>query len=396
MRTDARPNVLLVITDQQRADSLACAGHPAARTPNIDALAASGVRLARAFTTHPTCTPSRGAIFTGRYPSSHGARMTGMILPESERMLPAILRERGYDTALFGKPHFAPMGDYADCPSQEMRGFWKAGQRPIEGDYYGFERVTFLGGHGHGVWGAYRDWLAERDATAIDRLRGVSLDNDQLSGRYPDGLRDMFPYPLPAALHHSTALGEYVDEFIREAHDRPFFAVASFPDPHHPFSPPAEYADRYAPADMPAPVPPDPDGYRAFPPHFGAAYRGDSGRFSGGGHVNYSEISPAAMLRARALTCAMVECIDDAFGRILGALDDTGLRRNTIVVFTSDHGDFLGDHGFLYKGPMHFDGLVLGAVRLERTVDWPAGASKRGSPRHWTSRRRCSICAESN
>ena len=76
-----RPNVLLIMTDQQRADSLGCAGHPAVRTPHIDGLAASGVRFDCAYTTHPTCTPSRGAIFTGRYPSSHGARMTGMILP---------------------------------------------------------------------------------------------------------------------------------------------------------------------------------------------------------------------------------------------------------------------------------------------------------------------------
>ncbi|HPC43668.1 MAG TPA: sulfatase-like hydrolase/transferase [Candidatus Latescibacteria bacterium] len=355
----ARPNVLLIMTDQQRADSLGCAGHPAVRTPHIDGLAASGVRFDCAYTTHPTCTPSRGAIFTGRYPSSHGARMTGMILPESERVLPAVLREHGYETALFGKPHFAPMGDYADCPSREMRHLWNDGAHPIEGDYYGFENVVFFGGHGPGIWGHYRDWLRERDPAAERVIENASGDGGYMrAGAYEDGLADMFRSPLPAELHPTSALGEMVSDYLRRRHEKPFFLVASFSDPHHPFAPPSEYADRYDPGDMPIPVPPDSDGFRTFPPHFGRAYRGQSGMFSGGGHVDYSAIPPAAMLRARALTCGMVELIDAAVGNILRTLDETGLRRSTVIVFCSDHGDFLGDHGFLYKGPMHWDGLT--------------------------------------
>jgi arylsulfatase A-like enzyme len=279
--------------------------------------------------------------------------MTGMILPETDRMLPTILREHGYETASFGKTHFAPMGDYPDCPSLEMRSLWKDGCSPIEPGYYGFDRVIFFGGHGHGVWGHYRDWLRRKDASAEERLRSKPVRSS-----YEDGLCDMFHYPLSAELHHSTALGEIVSDFIREPHDRPFFAVASFPDPHHPFCPPAEYAERYAPADMPAPIPADADDFRAFPPHFGSAYRGRSGMFSGGGNLDYSAIPASAMLRARSLTCGMVELIDAAIGRILGALDETGQRENTMIIFCSDHGDFLGDHGFLYKGPMHWDGLT--------------------------------------
>jgi len=354
-----RPNVLLIMTDQERGDSLGCAGHPAARTPNIDALAAAGVRFSRAFTVHPTCTPSRGAIFTGRYPSSHGARMTGMILPETERTLPQILREGGYETILFGKPHFAPMGDYDGCPSREMRRLWQDRARPIERDYYGFDRVVFFGGHGHGVWGRYREWLGERDPGAEVALRRGPLPMPGLpEGYYPDGLRDMFPYPLPAELHHSTALADLAEAYLRGRHERPFFAVVSFPDPHHPFCPPREYADRYDPADMPAPIPADQDDFRGWPPHFGTAYRGKTGPFSGGGGFDYSAIPERAMRRARALTCGMVELIDAAIGRILRALDDAGLAQDTVVIFCSDHGDYLGDHGFLYKGPLHWDGLL--------------------------------------
>jgi len=354
-RPDSRPNVLLVITDQQRSDSMSFAGHPAVHTPNLDAMAGQGTWFRNAYTTHPTCTPSRGAILTGRYPSSHGARMTGMVLPESERTLPAILRDSGYDTASFGKLHFAPMGDYPDSPSREQAPLWRDGARPIECDYYGFDRIINFGGHGWGVYGDYREWLHRKDPSAPAALEALGNLDARLS--YPDGQSDMCRFPLPAELHHTSALAEVASDYLREAHSRPFFATVSFSDPHHPFCPPAEYGDKYDPSDMPAPIGADADDFAAWPPHFRGAYRGRIGQFSGGG-MDYASVPPETVRRARSLTCGMVELIDVAMGRILGTLDETGLARDTIVVFCADHGDLLGDHGFMYKGPFHWDGVI--------------------------------------
>ena len=351
MTSDTRPNVLLIVTDQQRGDMLGCAGYPV-RTPNIDALAESGVRYRNGFTTHPTCTPSRSTMLTGRYPSSHGARMTGMILRETEVTLPTVLSAAGYETASFGKLHLAPFGPSPDenCPSRELHWLWDdADEPPIAGDYYGFQKVAFAGGHGNGVWGGYRDWLRERGA--LERLR-------ERPPQYPDGSSDMFPYPLPAELHHSTWLGEITEDYLREPSDRPFFAMVSFPDPHHPFCPPAEYAGRYDPADMPAPIPADDDDFADWPPHYHRAFHGEIERYSGGGTIDLSSLPAALFRRGRALTAAMIELIDNAVGRITAALDDTGLRENTVVIYCADHGDFLGDHGFMYKGPFHWNGLL--------------------------------------
>lgn len=361
MKSQDRPNILLIVTDQQRWDTLGCAGHPVLRTPNIDALARDGVQFESAYTAHPTCTPSRSTMMTGRYPSSHRARMTGQVLPESETTMPQVLREAGYETALFGKAHFAPFGAGPDegCSSREAHSLWgKSHEYPITGDYYGFERVVFAGGHGTGIYGPYRDWLRERDPNALTLLdqAWAPYSGDYLKGYYADGSSDMRPFPIGVELHPTTWLGDLVADYIREPRNRPFFAMASFPDPHHPFCPPPEYADLYEPAEMPPPVPPDAHDFADWPGHYKRAYHGEIEQYSGGGSIDFSRVPRHVALRGRALTAGLVELIDCAVGRILGALDATGQRRNTVVVFCSDHGDYLGDHGFMYKGPFPWDG----------------------------------------
>ncbi len=363
METPTRPNVLLIVTDQQRWDTMGCAGHPVLRTPNIDALARGGVQFESAYTAHPTCTPSRSTMMTGRYPSSHRARMTGQVLPESETTMPQVLREAGYETALFGKAHFAPFGAGPNegCSSREAHSLWgKSNEYPITGNYYGFERVVFAGGHGTGIYGPYRDWLRERDPDALTRLdqAWAPYGGDYLSGYYADGSSDMRPFPVDAALHPTSWLAEVVTDYIREPHERPFFAMASFPDPHHPFCPPPEYADMYDPADMPRPIAPDAHDFADWPEHYRLAYHGEIEQYSGGGRIDFSSVPERVALRGRALTAGMVGLIDTAIGGIMQALNETNQRENTIVIFCSDHGDYLGDHGFMYKGPFPWDGVL--------------------------------------
>jgi arylsulfatase len=283
--------------------------------------------------------------------------MTGMILPETERMLPEMLRSAGYETASFGKLHFAPFGPspVENCPSRELRWLWEnSDTSPIEEDYYGFDRVEFCGGHGVAPWGHYRDWLRSQDADLESRLNDLS----RTPSEFPDGLRDGWSTALPAHLHHSSWLGDIVGDYVREKRDNPFFAVVSYPDPHHPFAPPLEYADRYSASDMPSPVPPDEDDYAAWPPHFRQAYHGEIPRYSGGGSIDFSSLTDDAYRRIRALTAAQIELIDDSIGSIVTSLEDAGVRENTIIAFCSDHGDLLGDHGFVYKGPFHWDGII--------------------------------------
>jgi arylsulfatase A-like enzyme len=150
---------------------------------------------------------------------------------------------------------------------------------------------------------------------------------------------------------------EYIDGHVAKDDDQPFFLMASFPDPHHPFTPPGKYWDMYKPEDMELPENFD-YGNVEPPPHVKWA---QEARDAGSAEVNSQNafaVYQQEVLEARALTCGMIAMIDDAVGEILAKLDEAGLAENTIVIFTADHGDFLGDHGLMLKGPAHFEGVT--------------------------------------
>jgi arylsulfatase A-like enzyme len=364
------PNFVFILTDQQRRDSLGCYGNPLARTPAIDALAAGGIAFDQAYTANVICSPSRASIMTGRYPRCHGLATNGMKLDEREITLPQTLCEHGYRTAAVGKIHLAPLqetdpqmaAEKAAYCSPESEGFWEAGgELPLP--YYGFQEVRLCNGHGDDYAHYYRDLRARAPKLP-------ELFKRQNALRPPSGAPSSWKSALPEE-HHSSAW--VADEAIAKLEnyaraEDPFFLFVSIPDPHFPYCPPAPWCDMFDPADVPMP--------RRHRDEVQTASRHVKER-----HEQYARIlgyqpidMPEAHIREIiAHTYGMVSLLDKHVGRIVDALDRLGLRDETIVVFTTDHGEHLGDHWFIYK-VVQYDELM----HLPLIWSWPR---RFGSPR---------------
>jgi len=377
-----RPNFLFIITDQHRADYLGCGGHPVLRTPHIDGIAGRGRRFDRFYVANPVCMPNRATLMTGRMPSVHGVRHNGIPLSLRSNTFVELLRAGGYHTGLMGKSHLQNMtGNPAMLPrretpeghapppadlaealkpvagdgpyDQEDPKHWQGGElAPMTLPFHGFDHVDLCTGHADLVGGHYFHWLSERHPDP-DSLRGAdnALAHDYVC---PQAWRTAVPEELyPTRYVEEKTLG-YLD--ARAADGKPFFAMASFPDPHHPFTPPGKYWGMYDPADMVLP--------RSFepvndpPPHLAWAHAAREDGTAVTDSQNAFAVDEREAREAMALTCGMIAMIDDAVGAILARLAEHGLADNTVVVFTSDHGDYLGDHRLMLKGPVHYHGLI--------------------------------------
>lgn len=380
-----RPNFLLFVTDQHRADYLGCYGHPLLRTPHIDSIAARGRRFDRFYVANPVCMPNRATLMTGRMPSLHGVRHNGIPLSLRANTFVELLRAAGYHTALIGKGHLqnmtgrppvlrpsAPPPGWIPPPEhlrealksvpgdgpydQEHPARWRA-EAPLAMSlpYYGFEHVELCTEHGDQVGGHYYQWLRTKVADP-ERLRGPehALPHDYVC---PQAWRTAVPEELyPTSWVADRAL-DYLAGRRASGGRTPFFAQVSFPDPHHPFTPPGRYWDMYRPDDVKLP--------RSFqfpeappPPHVAWAI---AQREAGTAVITTQSAFAVHEREAReaiALTCGMIAMIDDAAGRVLATLEALGLAETTVVIFTTDHGDFLGDHRLMLKGPAHYQGLV--------------------------------------
>ena len=364
---DGRPNVILFVTDQQRADHLGCYGHPVLRTPAIDGLARRGVAFDNCHVASPVCMPNRASLMTGRMPSLHGVRMNGIPLSTDAVTFVDLLRDAGYQTALIGKSHlqnFTARPAYAAARTGRS-GFHRAGGALAEASrhdyrapayrqeapsspsaappFYGFDHVDLVTGHGDACGGDYARWLSGREPDA-DRLLGPE---NQLPHDYvcPQAVRTA----LPEELYSTSYIAGQAVSWLDTAGGAPFFLMVSFPDPHHPFNPPGRYWDAYRPEDMPVPAAFERNDWTP-PPHVAALHRErDAGEAALQG-MNSIGCTLREALEARALTCGMIEMIDDAVARVLAALERSGGAGRTVVAFTSDHGDHLGDHGLLLKG----------------------------------------------
>ncbi len=332
-----RPNILFICTDQQRYDSLGCNGNTTARTPNLDALAASGARFENHIVANPVCMPSRSSMLTGRFPNAHRVWTNGIALPPTETTLPAVLGHHGYRTASIGKIHLTPTLCYPGPGMMESRRGWANGSLDgWNGPYYGFDDVQLTVGHGDNAlkWGHYGADVRARFPELVERVRQRESTASEVDTRES---------VIPLEAHHTTWIGDRTVEFImaRRAQGEPFMLFTSFPDPHHPFHVPEPYASMFDPRDIPLPMP---DDNRDCKPHH-----------YGGGRViearTTSVLGEDDLRRIIARTYGMIALIDDTVGRIMLALENTGLADETIVVFTSDHGELLGDHGLLLKGP---------------------------------------------
>jgi arylsulfatase A-like enzyme len=377
----SRPSFILFITDQHRADFLGCYGHPIVRTPQIDSIAARGTAFDRCYVASPVCMPNRSSLMTGRMPSVHGVRCNGIPLSMSSVTFVELLRDAGYRTALVGKSHLqnftawppisrrrpARAGYREPSPNlrqavrtdlaspryeQETPEFWSTENVSVATPFYGFDHVTLVRAHGDAVGGDYDRWLMARDPKAIDLLGPQnSLPHGYIC---PQAYRTA----IPEELYSTAFLGERAAAFLDHAdRDAPFFLMVSFPDPHHPFNPPGKYWDMYSPIDFPVP-----EAYLRndwMPPRHVQAVLDE--RTAGNANLtgmNTIGVCAREAQEARALTGGMITCIDDAIGGILRALDRSGRREHTVLVFTTDHGDHLGDHRLLLKGAEQYQSIV--------------------------------------
>ena len=277
----SQPNFLLIITDQHRADYLGCYGHPLLKTPHIDFIAARGTRFERFYVATPVCMPNRATLMTGRMPSVHGVRSNGMPLSLRSNTFVDALRAGGYATALVGKSHlqnftgFGPVlkrdpprpgdclldAEFAEAmkPStnesaydQELPSRWLSGNDfAMRLPFYGFEHVDLCTDHGHRVGGHYYVWLKSKRPNA-DALRDPK---NQLPHDYvcPQAIRTPIPEELYPTSYIADKACAWLDGHSEARRRAPFFLMVSFPDPHHPFTPPGRYWSMYRPDDMAVP-----------------------------------------------------------------------------------------------------------------------------------------------
>lgn len=377
-----QPNFILLITDQHRADHLGCYGHPVLRTPNIDAIAERGVRHDSFFVTSPVCMPNRSSLMTCRMPSSHGVRSNGIPLSRQNVTFVELLRDAGYDTALIGKSHlqnFSGLGPFTDPPepragfhksggelseavrietddpfyTAEKPDFWRQPGAAVPTPFYGFDHVELVTSHGDSVGGDYIAWLRERDPDAA-RLMGPDnqLDHDYVC---PQAVRTA----LPEELYSTAYIAERASAWLeaRRDSDRPFFLMVSWPDPHHPFNPPGKYWDMYQPEDMELPAAFTNNDWTP-PVHVTAVMQEREDGTAQMQGMNSVACTSREALEARALTCGMIAMIDDAVGQVTASLDGAGKSDDTVVCFTADHGDHLGDHRLLFKGSEQYDQIT--------------------------------------
>lgn len=374
-----RPNVLLIMTDQHRADHVGFGGNRVVATPHLDAIAARGMQFDRAYVANPVCMPNRSSIITGVMPSVHGTYANGVALDPRRNTFVRRLREAGWRTGLVGKSHLQNMGhrnkdhvpvgdDGLDAIRFDQPEGWDEHEligrfddpspagvsRPSfeSTDFYGFESVAFASDHGDLVGGHYRQWLREK---------GVDWRDHQDLTRH--GLYNLTSDPtykpsLPPELYPTTFVAERAVEFIdratgADADARPWMLQCSFPDPHHPFTPPGEFFERYRPADMELP-PTWSDPHEKSVPFIKRKFETKG---TPGGFFAWAP-SEDQLRRAMAAQYGSIDMIDEAVGRIIATLERSGQLDDTLIIFTSDHGELMGDHGLILKMFVHYTGIL--------------------------------------
>jgi arylsulfatase A-like enzyme len=333
-RGAAMPNILWVCTDQQRFDTIQGLSNSLISTPNLQRFMTEAVTFTNTFVQTPICSPSRGSFLTGRYPHCTGLRANGQYIRSSELLVPRILAENSYTCGLAGKLHLAPCGG----------GRLETEER-IDDGYKVFEWSHDVSNSwpGHNAW---RVWL--------DR-QGVKLP------QFPK--EDVWGMPIAPKYSQTAWCAEVASQFMREQKGKgPWMMSVNIFQPHHPFFPTEEYLDRVDPAKMPDPAYKEGELDNKTPfqqiDHNGAY---------GGKALSFTKTSAEEHRKITAAYYAMTEQVDTEMGHMLQVLDETGQADNTIVIFMSDHGEMLGDHGLYLKGPYFYDCLT----RVPLIIRWP-------------------------
>ncbi len=353
-----KPNILLITTDQQHFDALG-SRTPLLSTPNLDRLGAEGVVLDRAYCPNPLCSPSRSSIITGQYPSTHGCWTIGTKLDEEHETLGEILGASGYSTTLIGKAHFQPLASQPDQTSLEAMptlrdlDFW----RSFTGPYYGFDHIELARNHADERWAGqhYALWMEEKGLT---NWRDFFQNDDGSNPR-------RHSWDLPQEYHYTNFVRERSAYALEEAAngDSPFFLWASFQDPHPPYVVPEPWASMYDPADVdPGTLSPGELDRMPVWHRLTQEQNPDYSPWQETPHDNHgfsSHLIDDDELRKNiAIYYGMMSFIDDAVGTLLDRLDELDLAEDTLVVFTTDHGHFLGQHGLIAKGAFHYEDLL--------------------------------------
>ncbi len=377
-----RPNFLFIITDQHRADHLGCYGNRVVQTPSIDTIAADGCRWDRFYVANPICMPNRASIMTGRMSSLHGARHNGIPLSHDHTTFVELLKDAGYRTGLIGKSHFQSFtglpatnrftpDEHLFTARQELRDAIKNNRHGAEydleditrwntplstrmnTDFYGFEHVEVAADHADAASGDYLLWAREQRAD-IDHLLGPENALQSSFDKAPQAWRTAVPEELYSTSWIADRSCDWLSARASDAEDAPFFLKMSFPDPHHPFTPPGKYWDMYNPEEIPLPAS---FGKGDLPPIRAMREALNNGTDARDNQSPFAVTADEARVLI-ALTYGSITMIDDAIGRVLSQLQDLGLSDNTVVVFTSDHGDYMGDHGLMLKLLLHYQGLI--------------------------------------
>jgi len=344
MSTSA-PNVLWICTDQQRYDTIGALNNNHVSTPTVDRLVAEGVAFTRTYCQSPICTPSRASFLTGAYPSRVHINGNGLeSFPDHPPLVTRLLAAAGYDCGLIGKLHLTSAYQRIETRTNDGYRYWQYSHAP---------RDDWPQGHD------YADWVRSKGAVLGELTQSV------------DG--------VPAELHQTTWCAEKTIDFMRQERDGPWLASVNIYDPHPPFNPPKEYREQFDPTQMPGALfqesdlaqqqklaavdfqsqvrtPDELDIKNPIVPRSPA----DTSPGQGGPGARDAKTLQAAYY-------AMIKLIDDNVRRMLDALDESGQRENTVVIFTSDHGEMLGDHGLIQKGCRFYEGLV----RVPLIWRWP-------------------------
>ncbi len=360
------PNILWIIADQLRADHVGFGGNTILRTPNLDRLAASATVFDRAYVANPICMPNRCSMLTGRMPSAHGVIFNDRSLDWSTNTFIRSLASAGYDTALIGKSHIQhgmsrnvvfenKLGPTMNDPypngwdELEHAESYSREKRPEVEDFYGFKHKELAIGHGDMVIGDHYRWALAKGANAADLLGNPYPESPALE-RSADWWQIYKP-TLPEELYSTTYVAERMRAWLQDDDRRkkPWIAQCSFPDPHHPFTPPGKWWDTYSADDMPIPESFD-DSLEDAPAHL-SIIRSFEPREN---YVQMFGPSKTIVKQAMAAEFGMIEMMDHYIGEVLKTLEDSGQMDNTIIIFTSDHGDMFGDHGLMLKATMHY------------------------------------------
>ncbi|MCL2512638.1 MAG: sulfatase-like hydrolase/transferase [Oscillospiraceae bacterium] len=334
-------NVIIIHADQHRADCIGCYGNRDVKTPHIDALAADGERHDNHFTVYPLCTPSRYSLLTGTYASRHLGTNNRCAVPPGIGTFASVLRADGYNTAAVGKMHFTPT--CLDVGFDSLTLAEQDGPGRFEDDYHRY--LLNLG-------------LVDR-TDIIDQFYTYRANA-------PDGYLESFgaaASDLPTEHHSTTWITERsLEKITAFAPGRGNLLMTGYIKPHHPFDPPGSYADMY-----------DPGALSILPGW--AEQLSETDRRKSNGYFNYDMLTEAALRRVMAMYYGTVSHIDDGVGQIVARLKEAGLYDDALVIYTSDHGEYMGWHHLLLKGNYMYEP----EVRIPLIVKYPKSWNRRGT-----------------